>query len=141
MMTKLRIYFAHTLKLRQKAVDELIPQLEKHFTVINPFANRLDAFEGLSEKEIRSNRKFVNPNWVVRHDILKINDSDGIIAYMMEGVSIGTTQEIVYGLLADLPVVAVVPEELEFHPWLQYHCVGVTDKLEEAVEAMVNYYE
>ena len=74
-----RIYIAHSLYLREEVAENVIPKMKLYFDVENPFEHRLALFKGQTEEEIRANREWVRPSWVVKHDLRQIEKCDGMI--------------------------------------------------------------
>lgn len=137
-----KIYLAHPLAERDYVAKEIIPLVQKRFLVVNPFKNRLERFKGLSPKEIRENQSWVRPNWVVGHDLLKIDECDGLLVYNLKGLfSVGSIFEAYYAWSDAKPVAFVMPEEKVPHPWLQYHGIIVTPGIEVAINALYEYFD
>jgi len=143
-MTRLNrhtIYIAHSLRLRNHVATNVIPVMEKYFEVKNPFADRLELFDNKTEEEIRASREWVNPTWVVKHDLEDIGWCDGMIVINTDGPSYGSTIEASYAFYKEkIPVVFVVEEKYLNHPWLRHYAIGITTDYNEAVEIMRTFF-
>lgn len=131
-MNKPKCYIAHTLDIRDFVADTIIPQLEEHFQVENPFSKtRRDLFRDKTWEEIHDlvadNRK--TSRWIVSHDLKKIDKCDCLFAYIPNELSIGVLSEIAYAcFVKNIPIACVIPDDKEKllrHPWLNYMCVSL----------------
>ena len=84
---KPRCYIAHNIEIRDFIAEKIIPKLEKHFEVVNPFSEkRLKLFKGLTWDEIEDlvvdDKK--EARFVVSHDLKKLATCDILFAYIIK---------------------------------------------------------
>jgi hypothetical protein len=138
---KRRIYIAHSLGLRKDVAGIVIPKMELYFEVENPFATRLNDFGDMSEEEIRSNRGWVVPSWVVKHDLGMIDKCDGMLVINTGGASYGSAIEASYCFyVANIPVAFVTQEKYANHPWLRHYTIHSSTDHEKAIEALRTFF-
>jgi hypothetical protein len=123
-----KCYIAHTMELRDFVEKNIIPQLEKHFEVINPFSKiRLKEFKGLSLKEIEDLviHQKKSPRYVVQHDLNKLYKCDCLFAYIIKP-SHGTDFEMWEAFKMNIPIAIAVlnPTSLK-HPWLRHISISL----------------
>lgn len=137
-----RIYIAHSLYLREEVAENVIPKMKLYFDVENPFEHRLALFKGQTEEEIRANREWVRPSWVVKHDLRQIEKCDGMIVLNKGSASYGSVIEASYCFFElGIPVVFVVAEKYQHHPWLNFFGIHVAKDIEEGIMAMRTFFD
>lgn len=141
-MTKPKIYLAHSFNLMIEAKKEIEPLLAEHFEVLNPFEDRYDRLKEFVGRSTYKLHQTSDPVKIVETDLNLISQSQGIFVYNIEGCTTGSTMEIAYGKgFYRLPVVAVVPRQKLYHPWLQYHCICVTTSVNKAIKELTKYFK
>lgn len=120
----MRFYLAHPFDSRKDMREwELAIEVALGIDIINPFydVKRTDvpAIDKGREERYKQNRKQVIE--LVTRDVRQILKSDGVIAIIGDHLSYGTIQEMVYARMNQKPVLAVITNGQENHPWLRYH--------------------
>lgn len=72
-------------------------------------------------------------NEIVQLDKIDIDNSDVVIAYCPKP-SVGTSMEIFYAWINNIPVVCVVPFGSPISPWLKYHSTTIVRDFDDALE-------
>lgn len=141
---KPKIYVAHTLGIRKWVKENVFPILEKAgFEILDPFENRRNAFENMSEEDIRKmiSEMAQTPRWIVTHDLKMIDSSNGVLVVNNGGPSYGSTYEAAYAsMVLNLPVAFVAKKNYEKHPWLVFFSIAVSHKVEEAVSMLASWF-
>ena len=143
MKSKRKFYLAHPFDARKR-----IRRWEKDFEkrtgieLVNPFYDEVDRtdVEKIDAGRAERYEKLI-PSDLVERDVDYIKKSDGVVAFITGDLSYGTIQEMVYAFRYHKPVIAIVTNGHENHPWLQYHSTKVltsTRKLEEAIKDAVH---
>ena len=117
----MKLYLAHPIGerhwIRQK---ELEIEKETGIELINPFYDlprpEIVEIDAGKEKPMGESLDYVK---IVNSDLLTIYESDGIVAFVGEEPSIGTSMEIWFALSIGRPVY-VVTEKFGMHPWIRY---------------------
>ena len=140
-MDKPRIYVAHSLELRKEVAGITIPKMEMYFDIENPFATRLNQFGDMSNEEIRANRSWVVPSWVVKHDLKMIDTCDAMLVINTNGASYGSVIEASYCFFVlDIPVAFVVPEKYKDHPWIRHFAIHSGQDIDGAIDALRTFF-
>lgn len=139
---KPRLYVAHTLGLMKYVEEEVFPELEEYFEIMDPFRDRRVDYEDKTEEEIREMIKVTQtPSWVVKHDLADIKSCDALLMINNGGPSYGSIFELAYAHRElGIPCVAVVQHRYLNHPWLKDYCITVTDNIETALLSFFRYY-
>ena len=133
-----KYYLAHPFGSR-KWVREIELELENRLGVklINPFYDD----DGENPEPVDSEKinvydwmKKLNPNKVIERDLDLITHCNGVIAFITDDRSYGTTMEIVYAHMMFKPVYLVVMNGYEEHPWLKYHSTEIFTDVSELEE-------
>lgn len=142
------VYLAHSLGLRNRVANEIIPLLHKIakndricLKFDNPFGSRLKQLGNKSNEEINEDKSLINPNWVVGHDLNMIDRCDAVMVYNPLLPTVGSTCEMVYGYIKRKPVGVVCHKGLENHAWYNYHSIVVSSNLEYVVKKMVEFFD
>ena len=118
----MNLYFAHGFHNRQngKALQKVIETTWPEIKLLNPFYDR-DRPEMKEIDEGLRDRYDVPPKDIVESDLDTIDGADGVFAWIDENVKYGTSMEVFYASVTlALPVVLLVTNGDEKHPWLQY---------------------
>lgn len=75
------------------------------------------------------------PQRIVKLDKRAIRDADVMFVNALQGVSVGTTMEILYAYNCSVPVVLVTRQQ-PLSPWYQYHADEIEDNLPDGVNTL-----
>lgn len=147
MNKKPKCYIAHNIEIRDKVKKVIVPRLETYFQVINPFSeSRLERFKGLNWEQISdlTVEECKTPNWVMSHDLVKIDECDCLFAYI-ENSSFGTPCEIFYaGYNRKIPVGVVLKDKKYIkHKWIQSlaSTVGTIEQIDKVIGNLAEWFE
>lgn len=144
-----KVYLAHSLGLREYVAEKIEPKfISAGFTVINPFADRLEALAkyGEDEEKLRAELKEL-PRWIVQHDLADVAECDCVVVYNPKGSSYGSTFEAAFAwFVLGIPVFFIVNEKYINHPWLNYMSSIITleddiDFLIESMKGLFKYFK
>lgn len=103
--------------------DDMTRRL-RTYDVINPADRDYRGIEDINHVEL------------VEADLEDIDRSDFVIAHCPKP-SVGTSMEVMYAAMKDIPVIAFVPPGTSVSPWLRYHSVGVYNYAFEVHSALL----
>lgn len=138
----MKLYLAHPLDSRKEIREiELKVEAETGIKLMNPFydCGRTDIVEIDAGKKTRfdENLDFVG---IVNNDIYQVYDSDGIVAFIGDTPSIGTTCELWFALSIGRPIY-VVSEKFTMHPWVRYMVTVSKGKAFKTWEEFAEYFK
>lgn len=138
------VFISHPIGLRDIMAEEIIPKLEKHFKIENPFATKLKTMKGKTNEEIKS--KILSDNLIVQYNLRMLEWCEGMILINPGSSTYGTTLEAGYCFFrgdgqSKIPVVFIVNERYVDHPWLTSLGTHVTSSMNEGINAMVSLLE
>ena len=133
-----KFYLAHPFDARFKVREwELEFEKKTGFVLLNPF---FEGSDNVGVENVNTGRQEryekIDADELIKRDIEHIKDCDGVVAVIDGSLSYGTIQEMVYAKINGKPVIAVVLNGHENHPWLRHHSniiVNGFDKVEQAV--------
>jgi len=125
---KIRLYLSHP-STRRKDIRKKQKEIEKKTIIkfVNPFDYE---FGTCFDKE--------ESNWVVKRDLMFIDITDGILAFMdKKDIKCGTCMEIFYAYLRGKPVF-VITKDMENHPWIQVCATKIYKNYKEFIKEFEN---
>jgi len=146
MKRKLKLYLAHGLSTRHE-VRKIELELEQKYGVVlhNPFYDSecRDDIENLDNDrttdEIRNQFDMAHCWQIVRRDLKAIAKSDGILAYIIGNVGLGTAFEMGFVYYwTGMPLI-VVSERYYNHPWLRCYADYLFKDQAEFEEFLLKY--
>tara|TARA_Y100000310_G_C20684155_1_gene817907 strand:+ start:1919 stop:2794 length:876 start_codon:yes stop_codon:yes gene_type:complete len=133
-----KFYLAHPFDARYRVRGwELEFEKKTGFDLLNPFYEGSDNV-GIENVNTGRQERYekIDADKLIERDIDHIKDCDGVIAIIDGSLSYGTIQEMVYAKINEKPVITVVLNGHENHPWLRHHSniiVNDLDRVEQAV--------
>ncbi len=133
----MRLYLAHPLDDRKWIRQwELNIEAQTHIDFLNPFydVERPDivAIDAGIQKKYQS-----DPNVVVNRDLLNIQKSDGLAAFITGTFSVGTIMEIVYAHRDGKTIYLMVSNGHHNHPWLRYHSTKIFQTVDDITKFLL----
>jgi nucleoside 2-deoxyribosyltransferase len=138
MIKPTKFYLAHPFDARYKMREwELEFEKKTGFELLNPFYDGVDNV-GVSSVDTGRQERYesVDADDLVEKDIEHIKNCDGVIAIIDGSLSYGTIQEMVYAKFLGKPVISVVTNNHENHPWIRHHSKIIINNLEEVEQAI-----
>jgi nucleoside 2-deoxyribosyltransferase len=133
-----KFYLAHPFDSRYK-VREWEEKFEKDTGIefLNPFYEGNDNIGIESPDTGRAERyEKIDADKLIRMDVEHIKSCDGVVAIIDGSISYGTIQEMVYAKLHGKPVITVVSNGHQDHPWIRHHSKIIVKSLEEVGDAI-----
>ena len=146
MKRKLKLYLAHGLPTRHK-VRKIELELEAKYNIElhNPFydSGSRDDIDNLDNNktcdEIR-NKFDISHCWdIVRRDLKAIDRNDGVVAYIIGDVGLGTAFEMGYCYYWTGALLIIVSEKYYNHPWARCYADFIFRNQAEFEEFLVEY--
>jgi nucleoside 2-deoxyribosyltransferase len=163
----LRYYMAHPFgdRLRLRLEEKRIER-KTGLVLVNPFydvegrtdvkefdklAKKMKAFDKFSKveklKDSEERQKWVSswgvsmksttPKEVVERDLRVIRQTDGVLAFFTDKISVGTPMEVFYAShILHHPVYLIIEDKTKMgHPWLVYHATSIFTNVDEFINS------
>jgi hypothetical protein len=141
------LYLAHPFETRKWVREwELDFERGSGINLFNPFYDgeeRTDVERADLDRTIRYEQ--LDPNELIPRDVGNIDSNeegcrrDGIISLVTGDLSYGTIMEIVYSRLLMIPVLSVVTNGHENHPWLKFHSTEMFTDLKGLERFLIDF--
>ena len=147
----MRLYLAHPFDTRHRIREwELHIESITEIEIINPFfdverndAKLIESLGTTLDSEVTRERRYGISDEaaaeIVDRDIEQIRRSDGLIVIVDGSLSYGTIQEMVYAMIYDKPVYAMISNGQILHPWLRYHYKEAFGTLKELEAFLIGH--
>lgn len=91
-------------------------------------------YYNFDEKQHKSERE------IFEFDLNVLRKSDLVVVNFNAPQSIGTAMELMLANELHIPVIGLIKDDAELHPWLRCCCVRICDNFRELVEHVVEFY-
>ena len=125
-----QVYLAHSVweRERGKAMQRVLE--DDGFTVFNPFYPPTGTRKEVEDLDLGIRKPWAMPEphraeHIVMSDLEGVRTSKLVAAIIPDKRTIGIPCELMYAWLNHIPIIAMTPEDMRGHPWLQHLCRGV----------------